>query len=46
MGLSNMRERVTIAGGKFTISSVARRGTILTAQFQLSPSQNTMEESI
>ncbi|MGE5375059.1 MAG: response regulator [Bacteroidota bacterium] len=44
MGLSNMRERVTIAGGKFSISSVPRRGTILTAQFPLSHNWNLGED--
>jgi signal transduction histidine kinase len=39
MGLSNMRERVTIAGGHFSISSDQRRGTILTAQFSLPANQ-------
>jgi two-component system NarL family sensor kinase len=43
MGLSNMRERVTIAGGNFSISSDQRRGTILTAQFSLPAHQNTPE---
>jgi signal transduction histidine kinase len=43
MGLSNMRERVTIAGGSFSISSDQRRGTILTAQFPLPASQHTSE---
>jgi signal transduction histidine kinase len=45
MGLSNMRERVTIAGGNFALSSDQRRGTILTAQFSLPASQLTPEKS-
>lgn len=40
MGLSNMRERVTIAGGNFFISSAPRHGTILTAQFPSSAGPN------
>jgi signal transduction histidine kinase len=40
MGLSSMRERVTIAGGHFTISSMQKRGTILTARFPLPAHQN------
>jgi signal transduction histidine kinase len=43
MGLSNMRERVTIAGGHFSISSDQRRGTILTAQFSLPENQDIPE---
>ena len=43
MGLSNMQERVTIAGGNFSISSDQRRGTILTAQFSLPAHQQTPE---
>lgn len=45
IGLSGMRERVTIAGGKFSISSTPKRGTILTAQFPLAAHQNTLEKS-
>ena len=44
MGLSNMRERMTIAGGKFLIDSAPSRGTILTAQFPLSAPQQTLEK--
>jgi NarL family two-component system sensor histidine kinase LiaS len=44
MGLSNMRERVTIAGGNFSISSDQRRGTILMAQFSLAANQHASEE--
>jgi signal transduction histidine kinase len=44
IGLSSMRERVTIAGGHFAISSMQKRGTIITAQFPLHPHQNKMEE--
>ncbi len=36
IGLASMRERLTIAGGKLTISSTPKRGTILSAQFPLS----------
>jgi signal transduction histidine kinase len=43
MGLSNMQERVTIAGGNFSISSDQKRGTILTAQFPLPAHQQTPE---
>jgi two-component system NarL family sensor kinase len=43
MGLSNMRERVTIAGGNFSISSDHRRGTILTARFLLPADHHTPE---
>ena len=43
MGLSNMRERVTIAGGKFSVSSAHNRGTILSAQFPLPEAQNALE---
>jgi two-component system, sensor histidine kinase and response regulator len=45
MGLSSMRERVTIAGGKFAISSLQKRGTILMAQFPL-PAHYTLEKSL
>jgi signal transduction histidine kinase len=45
MGLSNMRERVTIAGGNFSISSDQRRGTILIAQFLLPANQQAPERS-
>jgi signal transduction histidine kinase len=44
MGLSNMRERVTIAGGNFSISSDQRRGTILMAQFSLAANQHAAEK--
>ncbi len=43
MGLSSMRERVTIAGGNVSISSDQRHGTILTAQFSLSTHHHTPE---
>jgi len=46
MGLASMRERVTIAGGKFSISSAHKRGTILSAQFPLPEGQNALEKSI
>lgn len=45
IGLSSMRERVMIAGGKFNISSTPKRGTILSAQFPLPVDQQTMEKS-
>lgn len=45
MGLSSMRERVTIAGGKFAISSARNRGTILSAQFPLPEHQKSLEKS-
>lgn len=35
IGLLSMRERVTIAGGRFSITSAQKRGTILSAQFPL-----------
>lgn len=41
IGLASMRERITIAGGKFSISSAPHRGTILTAQL---PAQSTALE--
>jgi signal transduction histidine kinase len=44
MGLSNMRERVTIAGGKFSITSAHNRGTILSAQFALPQMQDALEK--
>ena len=44
IGLSSMRERVTIAGGKFAISSMHSRGTILTAQFPLPAYEKTVEK--
>jgi len=43
MGLSIMQERVTIAGGNFSINSDPRRGTILTAQFPLPAEQPAPE---
>jgi signal transduction histidine kinase len=46
MGLSNMRERVTIAGGNFSISSDQRRGTILMAQFLLAANQHAPERPL
>jgi signal transduction histidine kinase len=45
IGLSNMRERVTIAGGKFVINSMQKRGTILTAQFPSPAQHSTLEKS-
>ena len=43
IGLSSMRERVMIAGGKFTLSSTSKNGTILSAQFPLPASQQALE---
>jgi signal transduction histidine kinase len=34
-GLSSMRERVSLVGGKFEISSTPRKGTIITARIPL-----------
>jgi signal transduction histidine kinase len=45
IGLSSMRERVMIAGGKFTLSSAANRGTILSAHFPLPIPHQTLETS-
>ena len=45
IGLSSMRERVVIAGGKFNISSTHKRGTILSAQFPLPTNQQALEKS-
>ena len=45
MGLSSMRERVAIVGGKLVISSTQKRGTILSAQFPLPAHQTTLEKS-
>jgi signal transduction histidine kinase len=35
IGLEGLRERVTLAGGRLTVSSAPKRGTILSAQFPL-----------
>jgi signal transduction histidine kinase len=35
IGLAGLRERITIAGGRLTINSWPKRGTILSAQFPL-----------
>jgi two-component system, sensor histidine kinase and response regulator len=45
IGLSSMRERVMIAGGKFNISSTHKHGTILSAQFPLPTNQQALEKS-
>ncbi len=45
IGLSSMKERVTIAGGALTISSAPERGTILTAQFPLPAHHTQLEKS-
>jgi signal transduction histidine kinase len=36
IGLAGLQERLTVAGGKLSISSTPKRGTILSAQFPLS----------
>lgn len=43
MGLSNMRERVTIAGGKLNLNSTPEHGTIISAQFPVPVTQKTTE---
>jgi signal transduction histidine kinase len=43
IGLAGLRERITIAGGTFTITSAPKRGTILTAQFPRSKLGQTGE---
>lgn len=43
IGLAGLRERITIAGGTFSITSAPKRGTILTAQFPLSRQVQTGE---
>lgn len=43
IGLAGLRERITIAGGNFTITSAPKSGTILTAQFPLSRQTQTGE---
>jgi signal transduction histidine kinase len=45
IGLTGLRERVTLVGGKFNISSNPVRGTILLAQFPL-PADTTGQEAI
>jgi signal transduction histidine kinase len=35
IGLAGLRERITITGGTLNISSAAKRGTVLSAQFPL-----------
>jgi signal transduction histidine kinase len=46
IGLSGMRERVMLAGGKFTITSAPQRGTILSAQLPLPVDQQTLERPV
>ena len=46
IGLSSMRERVMLAGGKFSISSGHKRGTILSAEFPLPIDQQSVEKPI
>ena len=43
IGLTGLRERVTLAGGKFNISSSPARGTILLAQFPVADEQPKKE---
>ena len=45
IGLASMRERVMIAGGKFTLSSTNKNGTILSAQFPLPAGQQALESA-
>ncbi|HAV78528.1 MAG TPA: hypothetical protein DCX53_14360 [Anaerolineae bacterium] len=45
IGLTGLRERVTLAGGKFNISSSPVRGTVLLAQFPL-PESAAEKETI
>jgi signal transduction histidine kinase len=45
LGLSNMRERIMIAGGTFNLSSAHGRGTILSAQFPLPAHKKALEKS-
>ena len=45
LGLSNMRERIMIAGGTFNLSSTHGRGTILSAQFSLPVHKKALEKS-
>ena len=44
IGLTGLSERVTLAGGKFNISSSPVRGTILLAQFHLPEKVNSEKE--
>jgi signal transduction histidine kinase len=39
IGLAGLRERITIAGGRLTVNSRPKRGTILSAQFPLIENQ-------
>jgi len=41
IGLAGLRERITLAGGTLNISSAARRGTVLSAQFPLAEKRGT-----
>ena len=45
IGLTGLRERVTLVGGKFNISSSPVRGTILLAQFPIPDEQTPKEEA-
>ena len=44
IGLTGLRERITLAGGKFNISSSPIRGTIVLAQFPVSELNTPQEE--
>jgi signal transduction histidine kinase len=41
IGLVGLHERITIAGGTLTVSSVPKRGTIISAQFPLASDTGT-----
>ena len=41
MGLTNMQERVTMAGGIFHIRSIAGQGTVITVRFPYNPRETT-----
>jgi len=45
IGLTGLRERITIAGGTLNISSTSKRGTILSAQFPLA-NNGKVEEAL
>ena len=44
IGLTGLRERITLAGGKFNVSSSPVRGTIVLAQFPI-PEAHTVQEA-
>ena len=43
IGLMNMRERVELIGGRFTVSSRRRQGTLIKAEFLLNPDTTPRE---